>query len=117
MGRRASLRHRAASRCRGSVLRRLADHDELSEALNCSDIFAAPSVDEPFGLVYLEAMASGVPPIATSTGGPLSFINIDPVHPTGWLVPPDDHAALTRALVEAVSDAGERKARGDARHS
>jgi D-inositol-3-phosphate glycosyltransferase len=88
------------------------DHDELSEALNCTDVFAAPSVDEPFGLVYLEAMASGVPPIATSTGGPLSFINIDPVRPTGWLVPPDDRAALTRALVEAVSDAGERKARG-----
>jgi glycosyltransferase involved in cell wall biosynthesis len=88
------------------------DHDELSEALNCSDVFAAPSVDEPFGLVYLEAMASGIPPIATCTGGPLAFINIDPNHPTGWLVPPDDRAALTQALVEAVSDADECKARG-----
>jgi glycosyltransferase involved in cell wall biosynthesis len=88
------------------------DHDELAEALNCSDVFAAPSVDEPFGLVYLEAMASGIPPIATRTGGPLSFINLDPDQPTGWLVPPDDCAATTRALIDAVSDATERIKRG-----
>ena len=62
------------------------EHDDLSEILTCSDVFAAPSVEEPFGLVYLEAMASGVPPIATRTGGPLSFINLDPAQPTGWLV-------------------------------
>jgi glycosyltransferase involved in cell wall biosynthesis len=88
------------------------DHDELADMLNCSDVFAAPSVDEPFGLVYLEAMASGIPPIATNTGGPLSFINVDPGRPTGWLVPPDDVAATTRALVEAVSYPAEREQRG-----
>ena len=80
------------------------DHDDLPSILTCSDVFAAPSVDEPFGLVYLEAMASGVPPIATCTGGPLSFINVDPARPTGWLVPPDDLAATTTALTEAVSN-------------
>ena len=88
------------------------DHHDLAEILNCSDVFAAPSVDEPFGLVYLEAMASGVPPIGTSTGGPLSFINVDPQNPTGWLVPPDDVAATSRALAEAVSDADARTQRG-----
>jgi glycosyltransferase involved in cell wall biosynthesis len=88
------------------------DHDELAEMLNCSDVFAAPSVDEPFGLVYLEAMASGIPPIATNTGGPLSFINVDPAHPTGWLVGPDDVASTTRALLEAVSNAAARQERG-----
>ena len=88
------------------------DHHVLAEILNCSDVFAAPSVDEPFGLVYLEAMASGVPPIGTSTGGPLSFINVDPQNPTGWLVPPDDVAATSRALAEAVSDADARSQRG-----
>ncbi len=80
------------------------DHDALADILNCSDVFAAPSVDEPFGLVYLEAMAAGLPPIATNTGGPLSFINLDPDLPTGWLVPPDDVAATATALAEAVSD-------------
>jgi glycosyltransferase involved in cell wall biosynthesis len=88
------------------------DHDDLSEILNCSDVFAAPSVEEPFGLVYLEAMATGVPPVATNTGGPLSFINVDPDDPTGWLVPPDDVVATTRALVEAVSDRATRIDRG-----
>ncbi len=88
------------------------EHDDLSEILTCSDVFAAPSVEEPFGLVYLEAMSSGIPPIATCSGGPLSFINLDPAHPTGWLVQPDDLAATTRALAEAVTDRAGRIARG-----
>ena len=88
------------------------DHDELAEILRCSDVFAAPSVDEPFGLVYLEAMAAGLPPIATNTGGPASFINVDPAQPSGWLVPPDDVAATAHALAEAVADPVVRRARG-----
>jgi glycosyltransferase involved in cell wall biosynthesis len=92
------------------------DHTELAEILSCSDVFAAPAVDEPFGLVYLEAMASGIPPIATATGGPLSFINVDPRRPTGWLVPPDDVRATAAALAEATSDRAMRVARGIAAH-
>jgi len=88
------------------------DHADLAEALACSDVFAAPSVDEPFGLVYLEAMAAGLPPIATNTGGPRAFINVDPTRPTGWMVPPDDVAAVAQALVEAVSEPLTRAARG-----
>jgi glycosyltransferase involved in cell wall biosynthesis len=88
------------------------DHDDLAEILGCGDVFAAPSVDEPFGLVYLEAMAVGLPPIATSTGGPASFINVDPAQPTGWLVPPDDVAATAKALAEAVTEPVVRAARG-----
>jgi glycosyltransferase involved in cell wall biosynthesis len=89
------------------------DHDELAEILRCSDVFAAPSVEEPFGLVYLEAMATGLPPIATNTGGPASFINVDPAQPTGWLVPPDDVAATAHALAEAVADPVVRRTRGN----
>jgi glycosyltransferase involved in cell wall biosynthesis len=87
-------------------------HDELAEILACGDVFAAPSVNEPFGLVFLEAMAVGLPPIATATGGPATFINRDPARPTGWLVPPDDIAATARALAEAVADPGARAERG-----
>lgn len=87
-------------------------HQDLAEILASSDVFAAPSVDEPFGLVYLEAMAAGLPPIATNSGGPPSFINVDPDRPTGWLVPPDDRTALACALFEAVSDRGARVSRG-----
>jgi glycosyltransferase involved in cell wall biosynthesis len=88
------------------------DHDEVSEILRCSDVFAALSVDEPFGLVFLEAMAAGVPPITTATGGPATFINTDPDNPTGWLVPPDDLEATVAALIEAVGDPDERQVRG-----
>ena len=87
-------------------------HEELAAMLACADVFAAPSVDEPFGLVYLEAMAAGVAPIATATGGPLKFINTEPTQPTGWLVAPDDCDDLVRALTEAVSDAEQRTSRG-----
>ena len=88
------------------------DHGEFGEILGCVDVFAAPSVDEPFGLVYLEAMAAGVPVIATATGGPLSFVNAQPDRPTGWLVPPDDVAALCSALADAVSQPAARALRG-----
>ena len=52
------------------------DHDELPLGLSCADCFVAPSTDEPFGLVYLEAMACELPVIGTLSGGPPSFINV-----------------------------------------
>ena len=88
-------------------------HDELPLGLNCADALVAPSVDEPFGQVFLEAMACKLPVVTTATGGPLSFVNTDPAAPNGWLVPPDDAGALADALVEVVADAGERRARGE----
>jgi glycosyltransferase involved in cell wall biosynthesis len=79
-------------------------HDDLPSGLACADCFVAPSVAEPFGLVYLEAMACGLPVIGTQTGGPPSFINVVPGEADGWLVPPDDEDALADAIVRAVDD-------------
>lgn len=87
-------------------------HDELPVGINCADVMAAPSVGEPFGQVYLEAMACARPVIATDTGGPLSFVNTVPSNPNGWMVPADDEVALAHALFEAATDRDARATRG-----
>ncbi len=88
-------------------------HDELPLGLSCANVFVAPSVNEPFGLVFLEAMSCGLPVITTTTGGPLSFVNTVPGKPNGWLVAPDDVDALADALVKAVNDDAARNERAD----
>jgi len=55
------------------------------------DILITPSWEEPFGIVLLEAMASGIPVIATNRGGPAEIVR-------GVLVPPRDPAALAAAI-------------------
>jgi glycosyltransferase involved in cell wall biosynthesis len=79
-------------------------HDDLPLGLASADCFVAPSTAEPFGLVYLEAMACGLPVIGTQSGGPPSFINVVEGEPDGWLVPPDDVEALAAAIVRAVDE-------------
>lgn len=90
------------------------EHDELPDALACADLLAVPSVAERFGLIYIEAMAMGVPPIACAAGAPPTLIDADPASPrrSGWLVAPDDESALAAALVAAASDPAERALRG-----
>jgi glycosyltransferase involved in cell wall biosynthesis len=87
-------------------------HDELPTGLGCADCFVAPSTDEPFGLVYLEAMACQLPVIATLSGGPPSFVNVIDDEPDGWLVPPDNVEALADAMATAVDDTADRDRRG-----
>ena len=93
-------------------------HRDLPLGLACADCFVAPSTAEPFGLVYLEAMACGLPVIGTLSGGPPSFVNTVDGEPDGWLVPPDDSDALADVLVRAVEGHAERALRGGnaARH-
>jgi glycosyltransferase involved in cell wall biosynthesis len=87
--------------------------EELPAFLAAADALVLPSVREQFGLVLVEAMACGVPPIAVNRFGPKEIVEDGR---TGWLVEPDDAPALTRALVEAVNDPEERSARGAAAH-
>jgi glycosyltransferase involved in cell wall biosynthesis len=88
-------------------------HEDLATGFNCADAFVAPSVDEPFGQVYLEAMGCGLPVIATDSGGPTSFVNIDPARPNGWRVTPDNETHLADAMIQAASDTSTRLQRGN----
>ncbi|MDB4952062.1 MAG: N-acetyl-alpha-D-glucosaminyl L-malate synthase [Gemmatimonadetes bacterium] len=47
----------------------LGKQDSVAELLSCADLLLLPSQSESFGLVALEAMASGVPVVATNVGG------------------------------------------------
>jgi glycosyltransferase involved in cell wall biosynthesis len=73
-----------------------------------------PSVDDAYPQTPLEAMAVGLPVVASASGGLPAMVNVDPDRPTGWLVPPDDPDALADTLVAVVNDPGERGRRGEA---
>lgn len=74
------------------------------------DVCAAPARWEGFGLTPLEAMASGVPVVATAVG---AFPDIVPGE-AGLLVPPDDLDALANALRQLVDDEERRTQMGRA---
>ena len=89
-------------------------HEDLQLGLGCADLLVAPSVGEAFGTVYLEAMSAGLPVVATRTGGPPTFLNLDSRSPEGWLIPPDNEDALVEVLIEALTCPSQRLARADA---
>jgi len=80
--------------------------EELSELYSQADIFVMPSLTEALGVVFLEAMASGLPVIGTNIGGIPEIIQ-DGIN--GLLVPPDDSTALARALTKLLVDVELRK--------
>ncbi|MEU0390501.1 glycosyltransferase [Streptomyces chartreusis] len=87
-------------------------HSDLVHGLRAADLFTAPSVDEPFGLVYLEAMASGTPVVASASGGPLGFVHPSGPRPTGWLPAPGDAEDLQATLLSALTHPEEIARRG-----
>lgn len=87
------------------------DHDELPQILAAADLLALASVREQFGLVLVEAMACCRPVVAVDRYGPAEIVAPGE---TGWLVPPDDEAALAGALHAALADPDERARRGRA---
>ncbi len=75
------------------------------------DLFCLPSRTEGLGTVLLEAMASGLPAVATRVGGVPEAV-VDGV--TGRLVPPEDPDALASAIASLAADAERRAGYGAA---
>lgn len=76
--------------------------ERLPGCYAAGDVFCAPSTgQESFGIVLLEAMASGIPVVASSIPG---YSRIVRHERDGFLVPPRDVSAWTRALRLLVDD-------------
>lgn len=68
-----------------------------------ADVFVTTPWYEPFGITPLEAMACGTPVIGSNVGG-IKYSVVDGV--TGFLVPPEDPAALASAIIKTMQDPG-----------
>ena len=73
--------------------------DDLAREYNRCDVFCLPSVQEGFGIVFLEAMAAGKPIVAANAAA------VPEVVPQGLLVEPESGAALAEGLRRIHADA------------
>jgi glycosyltransferase involved in cell wall biosynthesis len=80
--------------------------DEVASLLGTLDLFVSPARSEPFGLSIVEAMAAGVPVVATASEGAREIIDTDDC---GRLVPIGDVAALAKAINDLLGDPNERE--------
>ena len=85
----------------GSDVVALGEQDDVIQLLSVSDVFLLPSAQESFGLAALEAMACGVPVVASRVGG-LSEVVEDGV--SGCLHTSDDLDGMARSVVTLLTD-------------
>jgi sugar transferase (PEP-CTERM/EpsH1 system associated) len=87
--------------------------EDVPEMLNLMDVFVLPSLGEGMCNTILEAMAVGLPVIATAVGGNPELVK-DAV--TGVLVPARDCRALAEAIARYATDTDARRQHGNAGH-
>ncbi|HEY1614847.1 MAG TPA: glycosyltransferase [Rhizomicrobium sp.] len=74
--------------------------DDVANYLAAADLFVLPSFQEDFPLAVLDAMAAGLPIVASAIDGPKDFL-VD--GETGMLVPPNDPTALADQLARVLA--------------
>ncbi|MDQ4006356.1 MAG: glycosyltransferase family 4 protein [Actinomycetota bacterium] len=100
---RSTLEELSRSRALGHRVRfeGFVGEDRLHALYAAADVAVVPSLYEPFGLVALEAMASGTPLVASDTGG-LREIVVDEI--SGLRFRPGDAEGLARAVARVLLD-------------
>ena len=76
---------------------------QIAGLMHGADVFVLPSMFETFGVVVVEALASGVPVVATRCGGPDDLVSPE----MGLLVPPGDPHALSLAIQDVMTHRGD----------
>jgi sugar transferase (PEP-CTERM/EpsH1 system associated) len=87
------------------------DREDIPELLRSMDVFVLPSLGEGISNTILEAMASGLPVIASTVGGNPELVQEGR---TGLLFPAGDADTLTGALTRLIDDQSLRQAMGQA---
>ena len=82
--------------------------EEREQLYRVADVAVLPSLYEPFGIVALEAFATGCPLVVSATGGLSEVVQHGT---TGLLVPPGDYIALAGAILETLSQPQAARAR------
>jgi glycosyltransferase involved in cell wall biosynthesis len=85
--------------CAARSLLVLGERTDVADLLCAADVVCSTSSHEALSLTILEAMAAGLPVIATDVGGSADAV----ADGTGWIVQPMDHRALVDALLDASS--------------
>lgn len=108
---RAALERLAQELGIGGRVAFLGERRDTPELLNAFDLYSLTSISEGMNLTLLEAMASGLPVVATGVGGNTEIVREGE---TGYLVPSADADAMQQRLRRLVLDSAQRARMGSA---
>jgi predicted dehydrogenase/glycosyltransferase involved in cell wall biosynthesis len=103
--RRADMETMSAKRGLSGNVLFLGQRNDVPDLLAAADLFVLPSLFEGLPLAVLEAMALGVPVIATRIGGTMEALGSE----HAWYSEPEDAVGLAAVMREALTDAGARR--------
>lgn len=107
----ASLKSRIAEVGLQDRVSWLGERDDVPELMRALDILLLPSREEPFGRAVIEAMALGVPVLATNVGGPPEIIEDGR---EGFLLPPLEPQAWAQAVRRILDSSDGGRSMGEA---
>jgi glycosyltransferase involved in cell wall biosynthesis len=98
---RARLLRHTNDHCLGGIVTFVGHQEDVASALAAADVFVLPSRSESFPNALLEAMAAGVPVVASAVGGVLELVEHGR---TGTLVPAGNAGALADSLCGLIAE-------------